>query len=100
MGQAPPPHESVEHGEESPDPGPEDDIAQRRILTPPEPAPVGRRGLVGGLACPVEVAERAETVGGVPRIEGDPVDDPGLLHLRDCGGIALANGEHGHRLRW
>ena len=88
-----PGHPAVHHGEGPPRRRAEDHVAPRDAGVPPGRSPDRRARVVDRLAGPVQVAQRAEGLGGVPRVEGQRVDaGPAGLRIR-CGDVTLRNRE-------
>src|SRR5438270_8869828 len=91
--------ELVDEPVDTADYSPQHLVAAGRYREPSIAQTVGGAGVVDGLARPVEVAERAEEVGGVPGVEGPLVDEARVGDRLGAAGVGLAQGQDRDRNR-
>ena len=89
---------TVHDAEGPPCSSPDHPVVQRHGRLPPVALPVRGACVVRRLPRAVQVAQRTELVGRVPRVERRGVDDPRLRKGVDGGDVALRQRQHGHRL--
>ena len=91
--------EAVDGLEHTPRAAANDPVAKRDFLLEAPTQPMRRACVISGFAGSVEMAERLELVGRVPRIEGEPFDLPRPSPGARQSDLLLGDGQDGHRHR-